>query len=196
MKTCPTCKQEKDAGEFYARTPHCKECVKAKAREQYASRAKGDPRRGDWAEDGRRCTGCDTWKPWDAFAPRKGGKNGRNARCRTCTAEYVRDKRAENVDAARARDRAWAARTGHHYRKRYGISRDQRDAIEAEQGGLCAVCGNQPGKPLVVDHCHACNALRALLCRRCNTAMHALDEPGLLGKLLAYRDRHLNAGCG
>lgn len=43
---------------------------------------------------------------------------------------------------------------------------------------------------MMFDHNHVTGKFRGVLCNRCNIAMHAVDEPGLLAMLIAYRDRH------
>lgn len=53
-----------------------------------------------------------------------------------------------------------------------------------DQNGVCAVCFERP--PIVVDHDHKTDIVRALLCNRCNTALGAVETDGWLGKALAY----------
>lgn len=203
MKTCTGCNATKPRSEFYSKptgkdglTARCKDCIRGAMNDRYAAtRAKGPANRDDWDETGRRCTACGSRKPWEQFPRRAKGQNGYSSRCKDCTSTARKDHRAANLETARARDRDWDRRSGGHYRKRYGITRDERDAMAEAQGGLCAGCSKRPGKRLVVDHCHRCNALRKLLCDRCNIAMHVLDDPDLLERLLAYRDAHLADGC-
>jgi hypothetical protein len=77
----------------------------------------------------------------------------------------------------------------------YGITKQQRDAMEAEQKGLCASCGNPPtGKghtaKLFVDHCHTTGKVRGLLCHSCNVALGLLrDDPVRIRALLAFVER-------
>ena len=66
--------------------------------------------------------------------------------------------------------------------KKYGLTPEMYDAIEAAQGGVCRVCdqpetsSNQFGPMrLAVDHCHETGRVRGLLCARCNRSL------GLLG---------------
>src|SRR6266568_3888854 len=50
--------------------------------------------------------------------------------------------------------------------RKFGISREQYDAMEAAQGGVCAIC-KEPcctGRELAVDHCHTTKIIRGLLC--------------------------------
>ena len=58
-----------------------------------------------------------------------------------------------------------------------------------EQNGVCALCKRKSKRRLCVDHCHAMEMLRALLCRRCNLALGGFDDnPKLLREAAAYLD--------
>ncbi len=77
-----------------------------------------------------------------------------------CAARYAadRDGRKQMVRAAR-------------YKRLYGISLVQFDAMMLRQGGCCAICGRKPkpGRRLHVDHDHKGNhRVRGLLCGFCN----------------------------
>ena len=58
----------------------------------------------------------------------------------------------------------------------------------ADQGGVCAVCGEPPKKGrLHVDHCHETGKVRGLLCQSCNVALgYAGDNWYQLMRLAAY----------
>lgn len=91
----------------------------------------------------------------------------------------------------------------------YGISRDQYDALLAEQGGVCAACRqpetakNKRGdvRMLSVDHDHACcpggtslktcgKCVRGLLCTKCNTALGLFNDDV---RLLQMASEYLHA---
>lgn len=64
-----------------------------------------------------------------------------------------------------------------HYglKRYYGMSREEYNAMLAEQDGKCAICKNEEtaifkGRPkeLHVDHCHETGKIRGLLCGCCN----------------------------
>ena len=71
----------------------------------------------------------------------------------------------------------------HDIKKKYGLSLDDYLEMVAKQHGVCAVC-LQPEislykgvvRRLSVDHDHTTNAMRGLLCSKCNTALGLLDE--------------------
>ena len=80
--------------------------------------------------------------------------------------------------------------------KDYGLDAHGYVAMLEAQNGVCAICGrperrvdgnSQKTKDLAVDHCHATNRVRALLCSNCNTAIGLLDDsPDLLSKAREY----------
>lgn len=111
-------------------------------------------------------------------------------------------RRAVNPDF-KARDakysRDWRQRNkGHHLQsylsRSYGLSIEEFRAMEAQQRGVCAVCGEPPRNKhgrLYVDHDHATGQVRELLCNHCNTALgHAIDSPDRLLKLVQYLRKH------
>lgn len=60
----------------------------------------------------------------------------------------------------------------------YGITLEQEQQILANQGGACAICGEEPepGQRLAVDHCHNTGRVRAMLCLGCNTQLGAYEN--------------------
>lgn len=71
----------------------------------------------------------------------------------------------------------------------YLLTKEQRAALEEQQGGRCAICGRQARK-LVVDHDHETGVVRGLLCHGCNTSMGVLgDSVEGLERAIAYLKR-------
>lgn len=67
----------------------------------------------------------------------------------------------------------------------YGITLEQRDAMLAEQGGVCALCGSaDPAPRWCIDHDHACcpggkscgKCIRGVLCLKCNSGLGLFDD--------------------
>jgi hypothetical protein len=87
-----------------------------------------------------------------------------------------------------------------HRRYHYGIEPSEFDAMLSRQGGKCATCRvgltdeKQPGgigTKVCVDHCHATNKVRGLLCGNCNCALgHAKESPDTLRALARYLENH------
>jgi hypothetical protein len=75
--------------------------------------------------------------------------------------------------------------------KHHGLTLEQLHAMRVEQRGRCAVCGaREPDVRLCVDHCHATDAVRELLCGGCNTALGMLGEdPERIRALAAYAEK-------
>ena len=63
-----------------------------------------------------------------------------------------------------------------HYqrRRRYGLTREEYEAMLERQQGACAIC-KRTEKRLVVDHGHMTRTVRGLLCDMCNHAVGYLE---------------------
>lgn len=103
-------------------------------------------------EDGRICTVCQVWKPWESFyLENRGRPGGRTSDCKDCR----RDK---------------------HIFRNYGLTREAYEQLLNNQNGTCAICNIEYHKPLRVDHDHSCcpdkttcgECVRGLLCDNCN----------------------------
>lgn len=72
----------------------------------------------------------------------------------------------------------------------YGVTPEQVDRMEIQQGGVCAICEGPPSGPgqrLHVDHDHVSGAVRGLLCSKCNTAIGLMaDDPARIQAVLNY----------
>ena len=79
------------------------------------------------------------------------------------------------------------AETGRSYRSRVGLTADQYDELLARQAGVCAICGKPPKtRRLHVDHDHATQRVRGLLCFVCNR--YVLGKYATPAKLRAAAD--------
>lgn len=79
------------------------------------------------------------------------------------------------------------------FRRKYGISYAERDALLAAQGSACGVCRRtDPGsRGWQLDHCHASRKVRGVLCQFCNTAIGLLrDDPSVARSLADYLELH------
>jgi hypothetical protein len=88
---------------------------------------------------------------------------------------------ADNKDRARASARF----------KKYGLTQEQFDAMFAEQGRACGLCGaKEPGNRRTgwhVDHDHRTGKVRGILCHHCNTGLGKFkDDPDLLRRAACY----------
>ena len=75
--------------------------------------------------------------------------------------------------------------------RRYGVTVEWYDQAVKDQKGVCAICGDPPGKrALAVDHDHDTGMVRQLLCGRCNQALGLFREDAeLLREAISYLDR-------
>ena len=110
--------------------------------------------------------------------------------------EYDITYRAANIDKLRAQGRARYAANPEHQRalalkQLYGMTVEQYDILLVAQDGVCALCGNPPGKRrLAVDHSHRTGSVRGLLCGRCNWVIACLgDEIEAVERAITYLRR-------
>ena len=161
------------------------------------------------------CSMCRAIKPVNSFSYRDRSRGRLQARCKECCSatfkayrqanpdkfkEYKQQARPENrerrAELRRARKAAEPERTFQRYRKSYlkqkfGITPADYDAMLKAQGGTCAICGTlDPGRGspyFHVDHCHATNVVRGLLCNSCNIALgHFKDDVQRLAAAIEY----------
>ena len=99
----------------------------------------------------KRCCRCKMVKPADEFQNSKTAIDGLQSHCRGC-GRFIKIKSSFNLD-----------------RKDY-------EKILIEQNGVCAICKVPSVETLSVDHNHATNKVRGLLCNGCNTAIGFLKE--------------------
>ena len=61
--------------------------------------------------------------------------------------------------------------------KKRGMTEENYAAMLKQQNGCCAICGRTPERRrLAVDHDHDTDAVRGLLCGRCNVGLGLFDE--------------------
>jgi hypothetical protein len=132
----------------------------------------------------KRCPKCERRKPAGKFSRRiRGSRIGLQSQCKKCHSQHAQEwaKRHPKEHAE-----TWA-----RYRRKslYGVSEEEFSARVLKQGGACAICGEIP-KTLQVDHCHASNEVRGLLCGRCNRGLGMFkDSPKRLHAALEYLAR-------
>lgn len=114
--------------------------------------------------------------------------------------EIERRWRERNPESVRAKNKIGAQKfklsiRNSNLRKLYGITHADYERMLVEQGGCCAICGSaSPGahyKFFPVDHDHATDEVRQLLCHACNTGLGRFkDDIELLLKAVAYLKKH------
>jgi hypothetical protein len=87
----------------------------------------------------------------------------------------------------------------YQFKKKYGITIEDYEALRDAQGCACAICGrtepvgriSQFGEDfwLHVDHDHDSGRVRGLLCTNCNRGLGTFqDDPEVLRRAIAYID--------
>lgn len=120
------------------------------------------------------CTRCKSAKPFEEMSKRSSRPNGLHGWCKSCMNARARDR-----SPTREQVRGW------NIKHRYGISQDQVDQMMSAQGGVCAICGEVPSRP-VIDHNHSTGKVRGVLCHPCNIKLHSLDKWPHLASALRY----------
>ncbi|QUI30668.1 endonuclease VII domain-containing protein [Streptomyces alfalfae] len=75
----------------------------------------------------------------------------------------------------------------------YSLTAEEYQALFEYQGGRCAICRETRQRNLAVDHCHKTEAIRGLLCQRCNghlLARGARDRPEVLRRAADYLENY------
>ena len=72
--------------------------------------------------------------------------------------------------------------------RKYELSMDEYECMKARAGGRCEICGAQEAVEggLHIDHCHATDRVRGLLCNSCNTKLPIIEDRARLAAALAY----------
>jgi len=138
------------------------------------------------------CKKCHRVLPLSEFHKLHTVRLGVRSSCKSCECEKAM------LWADQNRDRVLDS----HLRRAFGITLEQFSALAAEQGGVCAICGEPPvivnyrqsrrqGRQtqprLVVDHDHITGKIRGLLCTPCNRGIGFLkDDPSIVRFALKY----------
>lgn len=81
-----------------------------------------------------------------------------------------------------------------HYRRKYGLTIEEKAAKLAAQGGFCAICKTltpKSKKGFAVDHDRETKRVREILCAPCNVGLGHFDhDPALLRAAAAYMEKH------
>lgn len=135
----------------------------------------------------KHCPVCDKWKPESDFNANVGKSDGFQWRCRECASDAYMQNRELVRDKMR--------------KQRFGITREQFDALFASQGNRCAICRTaNPGRTFwAVDHDHGCcpgsertcgECIRGILCKACNQGLgHLRDNTETLQSAILYLEK-------
>lgn len=147
---CRLCGRNRFINCFYLRDSkrkiyrnECKDCIREKRGQKKKERRRENVPRA--------CTVCGVEKPASEFNFKQIDLNTRQSYCKSCrpySPRYSRDRKLKT---------------------KYGITIEEYEALAKKQEYKCAICCEE--KPLQVDHNHANNQIRGLLCGECNRAL-------------------------
>jgi hypothetical protein len=180
MKTCSKCGIEKNDSDFYKANLRpdglqhwCKQCVKS-----YEQRPENKTRRSDKQKKWRK------EKPEISRQYRQDRKD--KGQCSDCN-NPSRPGKTRCTSCALHRRIYVLLKKGLHSEESIKI-----EQAVAEFTGCCPVCGTEnPGGmgEWNIDHCHATNRFRGILCSACNNALGFInDNSDTLRKLAKYID--------
>ena len=126
----------------------------------------------------------------DRFGMSSRAKDGLRSQCKDC--EKVYEARRKRDYASEYQSRTPEYRRNRHLKHRYGITLEDYNSMLQEQNGSCAMCPTTAlEEVLCVDHNHDTGAVRALLCKTCNTMLGmAKDSVDRLQAGIDYLKEH------
>jgi len=114
-----------------------------------------------------------------------------------CSLRRINPKKAWAADNVRWLERSKFSSHDAKYardwrlRSEYGLTADDYQAMVAQQGERCAICGTKPKNTLSVDHSHAHGHVRGLLCTGCNRGLgYFSDDPAIIERAITYLRKH------
>ncbi len=134
------------------------------------------------------CTVCNVEKEESNFYF---SKQYINNHCKECNSKKSKEWYSKNKEVKKR------SALKHHFKKRYGITFEERETMLQNQGGKCIICSQQilltsenRNKRAVIDHCHSSNKIRGMLCHLCNTGLGAFkDNISILSNAIKYLEK-------
>jgi len=132
----------------------------------------------------RRCRRCGEEKNPDEMAPATFSRHI----CRACWSKKGNEWQVTHPIESLRHKRKYSLL------KHYGITLQEADQLLKEQGGVCAICGDElrdsRGYSPHIDHDHVTGKIRGILCFNCNSGLGQFkDDPRLLQAALRYLTR-------
>jgi hypothetical protein len=112
----------------------------------------------------KQCCVCKEMKSLTEFGKHSGRKDDKQTYCKSCS---------------KGEQTKW------YYKRKYGITLEERAALLTRQENLCAICespveftdgSRNTGSNAVIDHCHGKGHIRGVLCGHCNTGLGAFKD--------------------
>ncbi|MBO8190400.1 endonuclease VII domain-containing protein [Streptomyces oryzae] len=170
-RKCSRCRQVLPLGSFArnkamkgGRQAYCRKCSAEYYRQRQAAFGRTVREKFPVPRGHKRCPQCKEVKPHSAWERNKATSDGWASYCRECRVERNRES---------------------YFRRKYGMTVDQRKALLDEQFGICPIC-LKPA-PEHVDHDHETGRVRGVLCFSCNAALGQFrDRPDVMRRAAAY----------
>lgn len=147
----------------------------------------------------KECNKCHKVLPITEFDRQPNSPDGLKYSCKACQSVRFKAYYQANLQTQRARDKERypserEMRSNAHYKRKYGLSLKEYQALLKQQNGVCAICLQAEHiiwhgqlRPLSVDHCHNTGQVRGLLCSDCNTMLgHVNDNVETLQRAIDY----------
>jgi hypothetical protein len=175
FKKCPGCDRIKPVLQFRKNRSrpdglsfYCKSCFAEKDKKGYRRRrlAQGKTlREHPEVPDGYKyCSSCKQIKPHSEWHRARYQAGGLAPYCKEC-------KKVKGSES--------------YFKRKYGLTREQVEAMSASQGGKCLIC--REGRAEHVDHDHATGEVRGMLCFSCNAAIgHLKEKPDVMTRAIRY----------
>lgn len=138
------------------------------------------------------CRVCGEAKVADEYHYKNISTGVRQTRCKECAGKDVKKWQKENPEKY---EEGWKRSTSQRDRLRkkatlYNISVEDLQKLYDDANGKCEICGNEPNRWLVVDHCHNSTKVRGIICEQCNQALGLFkDNPEVMRAAALYIER-------
>jgi len=129
----------------------------------------------------RECIDCgltaETEEDLELFSKDAALQYGRRNLCRGCHSERNNKRYSQTPEYRRDA----------HYKRTYGITLGNYNALFKKQKGSCKICNSKTEGNLYVDHNHNTGVIRGLLCHKCNVGLGLFnDDTDVMLKAIAY----------
>jgi hypothetical protein len=163
----------------------------------------------------KQCSRCKAQKPTLEFNKHGGTKDGLQKHCKSCRLEYRKNNKEKiaktnkirlldpkNAIKNRNRAKLWNKNNPekrriiiqkNHYKRRYGLTLEQKQFLIDSQDSKCAICKNdlKSTHDVCVDHDHKTEIVRGILCRKCNLGIgHLNDSTDILKSAIMYLNKY------
>ncbi len=143
---------------------YCRECSAEYYRQRQEAKGKRVREKVPVPPEHKRCPQCEEVKPHSGWGCDKSSSDGWASYCRECGAERNRVS---------------------YFKRKYGLTPPELDALVAEQQGVCCICLAAPAAH--VDHDHGTGRVRGVLCFSCDAALGQFkDRAEAIRRAAAY----------